>query len=82
MSESKKCGYCGKVRRLSKFHKNSSGSKDGLRSYCCDCANLKMRLYRRNGTTNKGDLEEMTIGQLNSLKHEVVAALYQRGLNG
>lgn len=43
--ENKRCRRCGVVKSVTEFHK-SSGSKDGLHSYCKECSKETVRLSR------------------------------------
>lgn len=47
MSEMKVCVSCGIEKPLDDFHRKYR-SKDGHNSYCKECANAKMREWRRN----------------------------------
>lgn len=43
--ETKKCAQCGKVKRLDNFYKEKR-AKDGLRSACKECLDVKNKKYR------------------------------------
>ena len=62
----KRCNVCLIFRKINYFHKAGSGR----RNHCALCATVKMRNYRQKGSTVAG-LSDMTVKQLETMKHEI-----------
>lgn len=73
----KKCSNCGETKLVSKFSKHKS-SREGIRSQCKECLNIKKREYL--GVVRKQDplrLKRQTLmGQYNITLEEYIEILY------
>jgi hypothetical protein len=51
----KECKKCNTIKLEEEFYKRSSGTKDGLYSYCIPCTKSNQKEYRQTETFKKGN---------------------------